>query len=79
MATGEQAAPLPTGAVSSSGRRAAEAAAAAAPEDEVIDPKPLVGEADPEFEKLLAEEEEIERNTRNSGGGADRFRPGDAD
>ncbi len=79
MATGEQAAPLPTGAVSSSGRRAAEAAVAAAPEDEVIDPKPLVGEADPEFEKLLAEEEEIERNTRNSGGGADRFRPGDAD
>ncbi len=36
-------------------------------------------QADPEFERLLAEEEEIERNTRDSGGGADRFRPGDAD
>ena len=27
-------------------------------------PKPLLGEADPELERLLAEEEEIERRTR---------------
>jgi len=37
----------------------------AAPED--VDDKvaPLVKEADPEFERLLAEEEEIERSTRD--------------
>ena len=87
MATGDGpgAPAMPAAVVSSSGRRAAEAAAAApapAPaDDETVDEAnvPLVKEADPEFERLLAEEEEIERNTRQSGGGAERFRPGDAD
>ena len=32
--------------------------------DETAAAKPLLGEADPEFERLLAEEEEIERRTR---------------
>jgi hypothetical protein len=38
----------------------------------------LVKEADPEFEKLLAEEEAIEANTRVKGE-TPNFRPGDAD
>ncbi|MCP3935221.1 MAG: 30S ribosomal protein S3 [Actinomycetia bacterium] len=87
LATGGAAAPqMPSAVVSSGGRRAAEAATAAppaapAPVEEVVaeEPAPLIKEADPEFERLLAEEEEIERNTRDSGGGTDRFRPGDAD
>ena len=38
-----------------------------APADEdVIEAAPLIKEADPEFERLLAEEEEIERSTRAS-------------
>jgi small subunit ribosomal protein S3 len=32
---------------------------------EDVPAKPLLGEADPELERLLAEEEEIERRTRN--------------
>jgi small subunit ribosomal protein S3 len=32
--------------------------------DEVPESKPLVAEADPELERLLAEEEDIERRTR---------------
>ena len=48
--------------------------------DEQIDaePAPLVKEADPEFERLLAEEEEIERSTREQHE-TPHFRPGDAD
>ena len=46
--------------VSSSGRREVPAATP----DEVEEPAPLVKEADPEFEKLLEEEEQIERATR---------------
>jgi small subunit ribosomal protein S3 len=43
----------------------ADAAAPAPVEDEPVEPaQPLVKEADPEFERLLAEEEEIERSTR---------------
>jgi small subunit ribosomal protein S3 len=53
------------------------APAEAAPEsDEEI--KPLIGEADPEFERLLAEEEEIERSTREHHE-TPHFRPGDGD
>lgn len=44
--------------VSSGGRRPD------APADEIEEPAPLVKEADPEFEKLLEEEEQIERATR---------------
>ena len=40
--------------------------------------KPLIGEADPEFERLLAEEEEIERSTREHHE-TPHFRPGDGD
>ncbi len=59
--------------VSSSGRRAprpvTEAPAAdAAPAEEA---EPLVPKADPEFEKLLAAEEEIERMTSDGSGSAD--------
>ncbi len=53
---------------------------AAAPEAEVNPEElaPLVKEADPEFEKLLAEEEAIERTTRESHE-TPNFRPGDGD
>jgi small subunit ribosomal protein S3 len=37
---------------------------AAAPSDDAAEAKPLVPEVDPELEKILAEEEEIERRTR---------------
>ena len=49
--------------------------AAEAPEQELA---PLVPEADPEFEKLLAAEEEIDASTRTKDE-ALNFRPGDAD
>ena len=39
---------------------------------------PLIKEADPELERLLAEEEEIERSTRDHHE-TPHFRPGDAD
>lgn len=45
------------------------------PEAEI---KPLVGEADPEFEKLLAEEEAIEASTREQHE-TPHFRPGDGE
>jgi small subunit ribosomal protein S3 len=50
------------------------------PEEEVAveEPAPLIKEADPEFERLLAEEEEIERSTREHHE-TPHFRPGDAD
>jgi small subunit ribosomal protein S3 len=55
---------------SAAARRGAPAAAPAAPEapadEDVIEAAPLIKEADPEFERLLAEEEEIERSTRAS-------------
>jgi small subunit ribosomal protein S3 len=35
-------------------------------EEETIEAAPLIKEADPEIERLLAEEEEIERRTRES-------------
>ncbi len=54
----------------------AEAAEPAAGETEAEEPAPLVKEADPEFERLLAEEEEIERTTREHHE-TPHFRPGD--
>ena len=56
--------------VSSGGRRPD------APADEIEEPAPLVKEADPEFEKLLEEEEQIERATREQSQ-TPNFRPGD--
>jgi small subunit ribosomal protein S3 len=53
----------------------AEATEADTPEDA---PEPLIKEADPEFERLLAEEEEIERTTREHHE-TPHFRPGDGD
>jgi small subunit ribosomal protein S3 len=51
--------------VSSAGRRRPEDQPAGAP-GELTEAVPLVKEADPEIEKLLAEEEEIERRTRQA-------------
>ena len=56
--------------VSSGGRRAE------GTEDEIEEPAPLIKEADPEFEKLLEEEEQIERATREQSQ-TPNFRPGD--
>ncbi len=92
MAVGETAgaAPRPRKVVSSSQaarlRASEEAGAEAVPvaadeeqaTEEVEEPKPLLGEADPEFERLLAEEEEIERTTREHHE-TPHFRPGDGD
>ena len=48
-------------------------------DDEITeDVAPLVKEADPELERLLAEEEEIERSTREHHE-TPHFRPGEAD
>ena len=66
------AAPAPAPAAAPAG----EAAPAPAESDEEM--KPLIGEADPEFERLLAEEEEIERSTREHHE-TPHFRPGDGD
>jgi small subunit ribosomal protein S3 len=51
-----------------------------APADEVEteEPAPLIKEADPDFERLLAEEEEIERSVREHHE-TPHFRPGDGD
>ena len=46
--------------------------------DETEEPAPLIKEADPEFEKLLEEEEDILRSTREHSE-TPHFRPGDAD
>jgi small subunit ribosomal protein S3 len=68
--------------VSSAGRKAdeVEGAPVEVPEEEAPadEPAPLVKPADPEFERLLAEEEEIERSTREHHE-APHFRPGDGD
>ncbi len=75
MAVGEAAgaeAPMPV--VSSSRRPKAEAETAPAPEEAT----PLVKEADPEFERLLAEEEAIEATLKDKVGD-EKFRAGDAD
>ena len=76
LAVGDSAGPgEPRKVVSSSAARrrpADEADGAAAPEEVA----PLVKEADPELERLLAEEEEIERSTREHSE-TPHFRPGD--
>lgn len=74
----------PRAVVSSKGRRPALADAPAAPAadgapvPEGEEPKPLISEADPEFEKLLEEEEAIERSVRDHHE-TPHFRPGDGD
>jgi small subunit ribosomal protein S3 len=84
MAVGETAGQArPKKVVSSAARRKAEEApeaAVEAPEEEAPEeePAPLIKEADPEFERLLAEEEEIERSTREHHE-TPHFRPGDGD
>ena len=67
------AAARPKRVISSGGR------AEAAPEEAADAPKPLLGEADPEFEKLLDAEEEIDRISRGASGETERFRPGQGD
>ena len=52
------AAPIPSGPAKISQRSSPEGT------DDTGVSKPLLGEADPELERLLAEEEEIERRTR---------------
>ncbi len=65
--------------VSSSTKRKADEKAAAPATDEVDEAAtPLIKEADPDFERLLAEEEEIERSTR-AHHETPHFRPGDGD
>ena len=65
---------------SASRRRQDDAPETPAPVAEEVEdePAPLIKPADPEFERLLAEEEEIERSTRQSHE-TPHFRPGDAD
>ncbi len=83
MAVGETAGPGGRpGVVSSSGRRLPSPTAPAGVDGAPAQPgaaedaTPLVKEADPEFERLLEEEEEIERTTRESHE-TPHFRPGD--
>ena len=84
MAVGDTAGERPRKVVSSSAaaRRRPEDAAPAgdAPETEVEgdEPAPLIKEADADFERLLAEEEEIERSVREHHE-TPHFRPGDGD
>ena len=80
MAVGDTAgeAREPRKVVSSSAKRKPEERAAAAPAEEVEEAAPLIKEADPDFERLLAEEEEIERSTRQHHE-TPHFRPGDGD
>src|SRR5699024_5447649 len=67
LAVGETAGAVPSQVVSSSRRRAAAAAPQeeAKPTESSDEPAPLVQEADPEIEKLLEEEEAIERSVRD--------------
>jgi small subunit ribosomal protein S3 len=83
MAVGDTAGERPRKVVSSSAaarRRPEEAPTGEAPEAEVEgdEPAPLIKEADADFERLLAEEEEIERSVREHHE-TPHFRPGDGD
>jgi small subunit ribosomal protein S3 len=81
MAVGETSGdPRPAKVVSSSRRRTAEATPVdpATVTDPAEEAKPLVQEADPEIEKLLEEEEAIERSVRDHHE-TPHFRPGDGD
>ena len=64
--------------ISSAARKRAAETQAPAEESEETEHAPLVKEADPEFERLLAEEEEIERSTQ-AHSETPHFRPGDGD
>ncbi len=76
MAVGDAAdADRPKRVISSGGRAEAAPEGEAAPEEK---PAPLLGEADPEFEKLLDAEEEIDRLSRENSE-TERFRPGQGD
>ncbi len=90
MAVGEVAgtADTPRQVVSSSRRPRAAEAAAPAPEPTAepavaesteAEPAPLVKEADPEFERLLAEEEAIEESLKDKSSETLNFRPEDGD
>ena len=46
---------------------------------EAAEPAPLLKEADPEFEKLLTEEEEIERQAQSRSKGPEHFRPNEGE
>jgi len=63
---------------SAAARRKAVEEAPASDETEIEEPAPLIKEADPDFERLLAEEEEIERSVREHHE-TPHFRPGDGD
>jgi small subunit ribosomal protein S3 len=77
MAVGDTAGEArPRKVVSSSARRKAEETTVAPDTDLPEENQPLIKEADPEFERLLAEEEEIERTTREHHE-TPHFRPGD--
>jgi len=82
MAVGETSGPATPRKIESQSaarRRPTEAAADAPEGAEVVDaPGPLVKEADPELERLLAEEEEIEKSVREHHE-PQHFRPGDSD
>ncbi|MFN3219694.1 MAG: 30S ribosomal protein S3 [Acidimicrobiales bacterium] len=81
MAVGEAADPTkPRKVVSSSAarRRPADEATGAPVAEEANEPAPLIKEADPEFEKLLDEEEQIARSTKEHHE-TPHFRPGEAD
>jgi small subunit ribosomal protein S3 len=78
MAVGDTAGEArPRKVMSSSAARRRDEAVPATPEAEAAEENtPLIKEADPEFERLLAEEEEIERTTREHHE-TPHFRPGD--
>jgi len=76
MAVGETSGQGPRKVVSSAGaqRRATETSGV----DAEVEATPLIKEADPELERLLAEEEDIERRTRQHHE-APKFHSGDSD
>jgi len=80
MAVGETSgAPRPRRVVSAGGgRRKADGDAVAGEGSEAGEAEPIIKEADPELERLLAEEEEIERLTREHHE-TPHFRPGEGD
>jgi small subunit ribosomal protein S3 len=84
MAVGDTAGERPRKVVSSSAAARRRPEDAAPTEDaptetpETDEPAPLVKDADPDFERLLAEEEEIERSVREHHE-TPHFRPGDGD
>ena len=81
MAVGETSGDARPAKVVSSSRRRSETAPvdpSDIPADATEEPKPLVQEADPEIEKLLEEEEAIERSVRDHHE-TPHFRPWDGD